>query len=396
MAALLGVAACHKQPKPQPGPDPDPEEQVNVVIPAAQSKYYMSAAEDLKGKVAEGTSGLVIQLQDSKYFAIGERVLSVSFTADQPLAGEIKDGELKNPQKTVTATWASEDPVHYPAVLHAPEAAEYGIWCLPGTFVGKFTVKTNRYTYEFTQEVTVVSGKTATVTLDFATPDKQPKRKVGVLGDSISTFDGTMCDPDYIPFYPGNDPNVGGVNPSIAVDSKEKTYWWRLIYNYMKNGELDVNNSWSGTRVVHEVKSGRETGKSIGAGFVDRAYNFVDPDIILIHGGTNDRNQSTPVGSYDWDLPVGQLDVSCYRSAYVALIKMLQARYEGVQIILIIGDCLTPDYESSTKAIAEHFGLPYVNFVGDPIDKCKGSHPNAPAFDKMAAKIYETCKNYLP
>ena len=86
MAALLGVAACHKQPKPQPGPDPDPEEQVNVVIPAAQSKYYMSAAEDLKGKVAEGTSGLVIQLQDSKYFAIGERVLSVSFTADQPLA----------------------------------------------------------------------------------------------------------------------------------------------------------------------------------------------------------------------------------------------------------------------------------------------------------------------
>lgn len=148
--------------------------------------------------------------------------------------------------------------------------------------------------------------------------------------------------------------------------------------------------------MVHEVKTGRETGKSIGAGFVDRAYNFVDPDIILIHGGTNDRNQSTPVGSYDWDLPVGQLDVSCYRSAYVALIKMLQARYEGVQIILIIGDCLTPDYESSTKAIAEHFGLPYVNFVGDPIDKCKGSHPNAPAFDKMAAKIYETCKNYLP
>ena len=230
MAALLGVAACHKQPKPKPGPDPDPEEQVNVVIPAAQSKYYMSAAEDLKGKVAEGTSGLVIRLQDSKYFAIGERVLSVSFTADQPLAGEIKDGELKNPQKTVTATWASEDPVHYPAVLHAPEASEYGIWCLPGTFVGKFTVKTNRYTYEFTQEVTVASGKTATVTLDFATPDKQPKRKVGVLGDSISTFDGTMCDPDYSPFYPGNDPNVG-VNPLIAVDGKEKTYWWRLIYN---------------------------------------------------------------------------------------------------------------------------------------------------------------------
>jgi hypothetical protein len=164
----------------------------------------------------------------------------------------------------------------------------------------------------------------------------------------------------------------------------------------MKNGELDVNASWSGTRVIHEVKTGRQSGKSMGAGFVDRAYDFVDPDIVIIHGGTNDRNQSTPVGEYTWDLPIGQGNLGNYRSAYIELIKMIQNRYEGVQIIIIVGDRLTPDYEQATIAIAEHFGLPYVNFVGETIDKCSGSHPNAPAFDKMAKMIYEQCIDYLP
>ena len=64
----------------------------------------------------------------------------------------------------------------------------------------------------------------------------------------------------------------------------------------MRHGELDANSSWGGTRVVHEVKTGRKSGKSINAGFVDRAYDFIDPDIIIIHGGTNEHNQSTPLG----------------------------------------------------------------------------------------------------
>ena len=387
LVLLAGAVSCRKQPQ--------PVSTENTTVAASQSKYYLTAAEDLDGRVTSNTAGLKLLLQDSKFYAVGERVLSVSFTSDKDIVGEIKDGKPVGDGKTVTMTWASKDPVNRPAVGHAPEAAEFGLLCLPGTFSGKFTVTTSRYTYEFTKEISLTAGSTISVTLDFAAPDVQPKRKVGVLGDSISTFDGTLCNTDYKPFYPAEDPNVG-VNADIAVDSKEKTYWWRLINNYMKNGVLDVNSSWSGTRVIHETKKGVKSGESIGAGFVDRAYDFVDPDIILIHGGTNDHNQKTPLGTYDWDYPVGQLDLSCYRSAYIQLIKILQNRYEGVQIIIIIGDMLSSDYANSTKEIATHFGLPYVNFVGDNIAKCKGSHPNSPAFDQMAAKIYDTCKDYLP
>lgn len=227
-----------------------------------------------------------------------------------------------------------------------------------------------------------IEGLTEDEQMDFR------KLRVGILGDSISTFEGTMCNPDYTPYYPAEDPNVG-MNPDIAVDSKFKTWWWRLVYYYMPNATLDANSSWSGSRVIHEEKKG------IGAGFVDRAYDFVNPDVIIIHGGTNDNRLKTPLGDYDWDVPVGEGDLSCFRSAYVQLVKMLQSRYEGVQLILIIGDRLGSDYENSIKEIAQYFGLPYVNFVGDDIPKCYGSHPTAQGHAQMTSKIWNTCKDYL-
>ena len=396
------LCACDKVQKPDKGQEPDEDKTpdvettyVDFSIPENQSKFYLSAAEDLEGKISEQTAGMTVLLMDSKFFAVDERVLSVTFDADKPICSTVQDGKTVAESNSVTMTWASQEPVKRPKVGRQSNPGEYGILCRPGEYSGTFTVKTNRYAYQWEKTINLAKGQSTSVTLDFAAPLQQPKRKVGIMGDSISTFDGTMCNPDYNPYYPGNDPNVTS-NPSIAVNSKERTYWWRLIYDYMENGELDVNSSWSGTRVVHEVKTGRESGKSINAGFVDRAYDFVDPDIIIIHGGTNDRNQSTPVGEYTWDLPIGQNDLGKYRSAYIELIKMLQNRYEGVQIIIIIGDRLTTDYEKSTIEIARHFNLPYVNFVGETIDKCSGSHPTSPAFDKMARMIYESCKDYLP
>ena len=380
------IAACEK---------PVPQQEDSYSVNARQSKYFLTAEEDLKGKLFSQIAGVKVILTDSKCYAVGERVLSVSYAADKPLARVVENGNKKSESYTVTMTWESDEPVSCPRIGKADNPGGYGLLCLPGRFNGKFTVKTNRYTYEFKKMVTLKAGQITEVTLDFAEPLVQPKRKVGIMGDSISTFEGTLCNAEYHIYYPDKDPNVSA-NPSIAVNSKEKTYWYRLIYDYMENGELDVNSSWSGSRVIHDTMNGRHSKKTMNCGFVDRAYDFVNPDIIIIHGGTNDKNMASPLGEYTWDLPVGQGDLTKFRSAYIELIKKLQGKYEGVQIILIIGDYLTTDYEQSILEIAKHFGLPYVNFVGVQVDKCASSHPTSPAFDMMARTIYETCKDYLP
>ena len=53
----------------------------------------MTAAEDLEGKVSDNTAGLKVLLQDSKYYAVDERVLSVSYAADKDIVGTVKAGE---------------------------------------------------------------------------------------------------------------------------------------------------------------------------------------------------------------------------------------------------------------------------------------------------------------
>ena len=365
------------------------------LAPAAQYKYALTADEDLDGKVTAGVAGLKVLLTDSKYYAAGERVLSVSFAASS--GGHVASGD----SDTVTMTWESDDEVNYPAVAHSPSAGEYGLRCLPGSYSGIFTVVTSRHTYEFTKSFTATSAATTTVTLDFAAPDSQPTRKVGIFGDSISTFSGELYDATYRAFYPDMDPNYNNTDPTLAakaVDTKEKTWWGRIIWGKMTYGDVDVVNSWGGTKLVHHNYIGSDDVTKYWAGFIDRVYNFNDPDIIFIHGGTNDTNGSTPLGEYTWDTPQGQGDKTKFRNCYIELIKSLQSRFQDVKIIIIVGDRLGSSYAESAITVAQHFGLPYVSFQGESasIEKCSGSHPTSAGFEYMANKIYTQLEDYLP
>lgn len=218
--------------------------------------------------------------------------------------------------------------------------------------------------------------------------------RVGIMGDSISTFSGELCNYDYKFHYPCEEDELMTV---------EQTWWWQLIYEKMENGVLDVNNSFSGTRVVHGSYAGR-SGVAYDAGFVDRVEDFKAPHVIIIHGGTNDviKDKDKDLGDYQWDTPLEQMNLDNFRSAYVYLVRKLQALYDGVQLILVVGDRLGDDaslkYDESIIAVAEHFGLPYVNLIPHrktDIPTPDNCHPNAAGHAFIAQKIYETCKDYL-
>lgn len=244
------------------------------------------------------------------------------------------------------------------------------------------------------------------ITLVYEDAVQYPSRtcRVGIMGDSISTYDDMLCDPEYLHWYPVNDgkhdPNLGVPGrEEYAVDAKEKTWWGRIIYELMDDAELDANSSFGGSRVISHPRTSaidEDKTKMWDAGMVDRVYDFINPDIIFIHGGTNDSTIGTdPLGNFDWNTPIRDLDMSSFRSAYSGMVRKLQEYYEGVQLILIIGPSLTKDYEESIIAVADHFNLPYVNFVGDEIDMCNGVHPSAVGHRQMADKIFQLCAEYL-
>jgi len=225
--------------------------------------------------------------------------------------------------------------------------------------------------------------------------------RVGIMGDSISTFEGELVNDDYKFHYPCVE---GTRNNPCGVSKVEQTWWWQLINEKMENGVLDVNNSFSGTKVSHGTYAGI-SGAKYEAGFVDRVEDFIDPDVIIIHGGTNDYLKDTDkenIGDYQWDTPLEQVDLTKFRSAYVYLVRKLQELYDGVQLILIVGDRIganaSLEYDDTIIEIAEHFDLPYVDLtphfkVDIPVpDNC---HPSDVGHAFIAQKIYDTCKDYL-
>ena len=113
-------------------------------------------------------------------------------------------------------------------------------------------------------------------------------KKVSILGDSYSTFQG-MNPEGYAPFYP-NDKN--------DVTKVEQT-WWSLYIKAM-GYELEKNNSWGGTTICNTGYGGMDaTANSFNA----RYELLGNPDIIFVFGGTNDAWARSPIGEYkyaDW------------------------------------------------------------------------------------------------
>lgn len=207
--------------------------------------------------------------------------------------------------------------------------------------------------------------------------------RIGLIGDSISTFEGWLPE-GYAAYYP---------KTASEITEVTHTYWYRLIYDLMPDATLDRNLAYSGSRVS---KIGAADSDKYD--FVSRIDNvgFDNPDIVLIHGGTNDRRVSTPdhvpLGEYGFDLPLDQLDRYCFRSSYVCMVRKIMEKHPGVKIVCIIGDTLnTEKYQGladSIRAIAEHYGFSIVNF-SYALESADGVHPNASGAQYMADRIYE-------
>ncbi|MBR5041835.1 MAG: hypothetical protein IKX67_01205 [Bacteroidales bacterium] len=272
-----------------------------------------------------------------------------------------------------------------------------------------------------------VKGDNGLPTIDGlpADPHVKPKaaKRLSVIGDSISTFKGWIP-AGYSAHYPATDGTLTLVN---------ETYWYRLAHDYMKDCTFDTNISFSGSTVTNTTDDNYKVryGSATNAWFKkDFSTRFAEcggmgrPDIILIHGGTNDwahnadplapgvaiRNDATNI--YGGTAPdasvmsaiyatadaaktrteINALPDGTFCEAYVKLLCQIKERYPQCKVVCIIGDYLSQSIEQSVLEIAGHYGAKTVNlfrvngfndlggYSPETLSN-KGSQPNMPKHD---------------
>jgi hypothetical protein len=260
-----------------------------------------------------------------------------------------------------------------------------------------------------------------------ADPNPVPAKRirVSIIGDSISTFAGFIPSGFHY-HYPAADGSL--------VDVSE-TYWYRLIYNKMSNAVLDKNISYSATTVsrLSDKYKDKYTYENDFCQRYIRLGGMGSPDVVIIHGGTNDRGHSDyelfpgsgPCSSAsapmagDLDKIFAKADAALDRkaiealpdndfcSAYAKLIRLLSEQYPGVKIVGIIGDYITEGIEQSILQMASHYGFRTVNLLRvngfndqtfmpkHDYNGTTGCHPNAQAMAFIADKIYDELGPWL-
>ena len=311
-----------------------------------------------------------------------------------------------------------------------------------GTLLAKLQATANGTTW--------VSGANGLPTIQGlpADPNVKPKpaKRLSVIGDSISTFKGWIP-ANYSAHYPATDGTLTLVN---------ETYWYRLAHDYMKDCAFDTNIAFSGSTVTNTTEENYKAryGSASNAWFKkDFCTRFTEcggcgrPDIILIHGGTNDwahnadplapgvaiRNDASNI--YGGSAPSESVMASIYATAdaaktrsevnalpdgtfceaYVKLLCQIRERYPQCKVVCIIGDYLSQSIEQSVIEIAGHYGAKTVNLFRvngfndlggyspetlsnkgkqpnmpkhDYSGDVGGCHPGSQAMEFIAAKIY--------
>lgn len=209
-------------------------------------------------------------------------------------------------------------------------------------------------------------------------------KKVSILGDSYSTFEGYIPE-GFIAWYK----LVPKEGRPTDVTKVEQTWWDMFI---KKNGyQLENNNSYSGSTICN---TGYEKKDYSDRSFITRVGQLGNPDLILVYGGTNDSWANSPLGEFVYENQTPK-QLKQFRPATAYLASELKRRYPKARIVFLVNgpDILKPEIISSMQEICKHYGIEYVNLP--EIDKMSG-HPSQKGMtqieEQLEAQITKLCK----
>lgn len=214
----------------------------------------------------------------------------------------------------------------------------------------------------------VLAADASAASVPSATVSLQGK-KVSILGDSISTFTGTMP-ADYNIYYPesGDIPNAG------------QTWWGQLLANtgmVLCRNASSANTDVTGNSLALD---GSAPGCSIRRIVDLKGTDGSNPDVIIIYMGINDFARSRTLGSFTSPGVQTEGDVMVFTDAYELMLQKIKALYPtasiycctllercdlngntGAPAVNLNGDTVA-DFNTQIKAIAKAYGASVIDF----------------------------------
>ena len=194
-------------------------------------------------------------------------------------------------------------------------------------------------------------------------------KKVSILGDSISTFTGTMP-ADYNIYYPesGDIPNAG------------QTWWGQLLANtgmVLCRNASSANTDVTGNSLALD---GSAPGCSIRRIVDLKGTDGSNPDVIIMYMGINDFARSRTLGSFTSPGVQTEGEVMVFTDAYELMLQKIKALYPtasiycctllercdlngntGAPAVNLNGDTVA-DFNTQIKAIAKAYGASVIDF----------------------------------
>lgn len=179
-------------------------------------------------------------------------------------------------------------------------------------------------------------------------------KRISLLGDSITTFGGSVSDPDAARYSDGTYTYEGNrcrYPQSNLLTNVHDTYWMRLIDKL--GMVLGINESWAGSRVSNtQATDSGDLGPNRCISSATRIGHLDDngtPDIILVNAGTNDIGGNVTIGTFNTESPMNYTDeqiaalpVDTFANAYRTMLIRLQKSYPTSMIV-----CMLPNYTST-------------------------------------------------
>lgn len=247
-------------------------------------------------------------------------------------------------------------------------------------------------------------------------------KKVSILGDSISTFDGVTNNPDINPTLEGYLLYYTPTRPETPDLERGET-WWQQVIDAL-GMELCVNNAFSGSRIRTDFRA------EGNAGFKTRCQQLhnakgEEPDIILVYLGTNDFTRDYPnigtVEALDYAkaeaaAKAGSIQAETVYEAYAMMLYKITQRYPKAKLycMTIMPRRVHPvpgredysrygqptAYNAGLRSIAEHLGCTVIDLehCGIPNDgpeydyyiADQGLHPGKNGMEMIAKTVIRT------